>query len=396
MTGSRSFSGGVFANAIEGGRVGTEIEVGAGGLTARTRDGQIFSLDYVDCQLEMGGASGQMLFCRNPDRSITIFCEDRAFPQALAEAAGSALHGQLDALFQRRRQERRRGRIWGVVTVSLVVMLVIGGYLGIKAAGRSAVRAIPVSVDKQIGKLAIETMDLQGETVEDPVIVNAVQAIVDRLEQHADGEAFSFSVQVVDAPIVNAFALPGGPIVVYTGLIEKADTAQQVAGVLAHEMAHVTQRHGIERIAQSVGLILAVDLLLGDTSGLVALSVELLESAAISSYSRGQEAEADKVGVVTLHEADIRPTELASFFEMLEQESGDMSDLIQWLASHPSHENRVAAIHAQVEGLPAGDYTPLQLDWKRVRRHAAALRDHGKDRDSDNTNKEVAIEGGGA
>ena len=376
MTGSREFSGGVFASTIEGGRAGTKIQVGEEGIKARTRDGQVFSLDYGGCRLDMGGASGQMLFCRNPDRSITIFCDDKAFPGALAEAAGSALQGQLDALFRRRRQERRRARTWGLATVGLLGVLVIGGYLGIKDAGRYAAGAVPVSVDQRIGRLTIEAMDLQGEPVEDPVIVDAVQAMVERLEPHAGSEAFSFSVQVVDAPIVNAFALPGGPIVVYTGLIEKADSPEQVAGVLAHEMAHVTQRHGIERIAQSVGLVLAVDLLLGDTSGLVALSVELLQNAAISSYSRAQEAEADEVGVIALHQAGIQPLELARFFEILEEES-NISDLIQWLASHPSHENRVAAIHDQVEGLTAGDYPPLKLDWERVRRHAAALRDDG-------------------
>ena len=295
MTGFTRFSGGVFADAIEGGRAGTEIGVESAGLTARTRDGQVFTLDYGDCKLEMGGASGHMLFCRNPDRSITIFCEDRAFPSALAKVGGSALQGQLDALFQRRRRERRQGRVWGLVTVSLAAVLISGGYFGVKAAGRSLVRAVPVSVDRQIGEMTIKNMDLQGDKVEDPIIVDAVQAMVERLEHHADGEEFRFSVEVVDAPIVNAFALPGGPIVVYSGLIEKADTAEQVAGVLAHEMAHVTQRHGIERIAQSVGLILAVDMLLGDTSGLVALGVELLESAAISSYSRTQEADADEV-----------------------------------------------------------------------------------------------------
>ncbi len=379
MTGPEEFMGGVFADAIEGGRAGTVIRLGEGRLTARTRDGQVFSLDYDNCRLDMGGASGHMLFCRSPDRSVTIFCDDKAFPPALAEAAGSVLHGQLDALFGRRRQERRRVRIWGLATVSLLGLLVISGYLGIEAAGRYAAGAVPVSVDKRIGQLAIQAMDLQGEPVEDPVIVGAVQAMVERLERHADSDEFSFSVQVVDAPIVNAFALPGGPIVVYTGLIEKASSPEQVAGVLAHEMAHVTQRHGMQRIAQSVGLVLAVDLLLGDTSGLVALSVELLEKAAISSYSRAQEAEADEVGVITLHEAGIQPLGLVRFFEILQQESS-VSNLVQWLASHPSHENRVAAIRAQVESLTAGDYPPLHLDWQEVRRHAAALRDDSEDR----------------
>ena len=89
------------------------------------------------------------------------------------------------------------------------------------------------------------------------VVVDAIDTIVRRLADHASRTDVTYEVWVVDAPIVNAFALPGGYIVVYTGLIDKAETPEQLAGVIAHEMAHVTKRHGLQRVAQSAGVILS-------------------------------------------------------------------------------------------------------------------------------------------
>ncbi len=94
--------------------------------------------------------------------------------------------------------------------------------------------------------------------------------MVDRLKPPCGSKDWRVEIYVVKSDEVNAFALPGGKIVVYTGLIDYADTPEQVAGVLGHEMAHATLRHGIERVAQSVGLAAAVHLLIGNAEGMIA------------------------------------------------------------------------------------------------------------------------------
>ncbi len=363
------FNGGIFSEQLEGGRAGAEIRLDAWGIAARTRNDDAYTLPYHACRLELGGASGRMLFCRDAAESLTIFCEDKRFPEALGAQGGPQMRGQLDQISRRRRRERLRSGLWGLFFTALFLFLLGGVYIGIKSGARAAIGALPVSVDQKIGELAIKTMDLKGEKVDDPVLAEAVQTIVERLSPLGGEGRFSFDAQVVDAPIVNAFALPGGRIVLYTGLIEKAETAEQVAGVLAHEMAHVTRRHGLERIVQSVGVVVALDILLGDASGLVALGVELLKNAAVTSYSRAQEAEADEVGIAIMNGSGLRALELAAFFEVLESEGAVPPKLLTWFSSHPSGEDRMQAIRDLAAALPSGDYRPLPLDWKKIREH---------------------------
>src|SRR5690606_28290902 len=107
MIGTSAYSGGVFSGSIDGGRAGAEIELSDAGIFARTNDGQTFLLPYDQCQIEIGGFSGKMIFCRNPDRSITIFSEDRNFKEALARASSGLLAQQID---QQHGQQRSRGR----------------------------------------------------------------------------------------------------------------------------------------------------------------------------------------------------------------------------------------------------------------------------------------------
>src|SRR4051794_1418205 len=96
MTEAIELEGGVFSQQIDGGRAGARLTVGADSLQARTSDGQVFQVRFEHCQLELGGASGRMWFCRNEDRSLTIFSEGPALGAALAVHATPALRAQLD------------------------------------------------------------------------------------------------------------------------------------------------------------------------------------------------------------------------------------------------------------------------------------------------------------
>lgn len=366
MDDKTEFTGGVFSSEIDDGRAGAEVTLAERGVRARTTNGQEFLLPYNDCRLEIGGASGRMVFCRNQDRSLTIFCEERGFPDALGRVSAGLLAEQVDDLLSRSRRDRWRGRSLTVVVLLVLVGLLVGGYYGIVAGARAAVRAVPMSVDAAIGDAAFEAMEIEGPEVKEPVIVGAVQTMVDRLAQGVEADGVEFRVTVIDAPVVNAFALPGGRIVVYTGLLDKAAEPEQVAGVLGHEMAHVTMRHGMERIAQSLGLVAAIEFLLGDVHGLAAIGAEVLQVATINSYSRDQEAAADAEGVRTLHAAGLDPLSLARFFEVLKKEHGDLPGAVSWISTHPQHDARITAIRSQLKELPPQEYRPFEIDWQAV------------------------------
>jgi len=362
-----TYQGGLFSEEVPDGRTGAEVRLGDRGILARTQEGREFRVGYRDCELDVGGASGRMVFCRSRDRTLTIFCEEKEFATALLRADGGSLAFQLEQLRSIRRGENQRGRRITSLVVLASLVLLVAGYFGLIAAARGIVTALPMKVDKQIGDLVMKSMTLEGETVRDPDVTSAITTIVDQLKPHAKIADIDFRIKVIDAPILNAFALPGGQIVVYTELIRKSESPEHVAGVLAHEMAHVTMRHGLERVAESVGLVAAIQLVLGDVGGLAALGVEILEMAAINSYSRDHEAEADEEGVRMMHDAGINPTGLAGFFDLLKEEMGDLPDAMAWISTHPQHDQRISAIQTQVDGLEEKVYSPLDLDWDDIR-----------------------------
>lgn len=373
----QKFSGGVFSDTLEGGRSGAEIELAPSGICACTPDDEAFVIPYRDCQVEMGGFSGRMVFCRNADRSLTIFCEDKKFPRALSEVSSGLLDDQLGSSIRKRRGDSRRGWLIGTSIFVGIVLLLIGGYFVVRVGARIAVKSLPVSVDQQLGSAAFKSMDLGGPEIKDPGVVGAMQSIIDRLKPHAAIDGLEFEVHVVQSPVVNAFCLPGGTIVVFTGLIENAENANQVAAVLGHEMAHATLRHGLQRISQSMGIWAAVTLLVGDASGLIAAGADLLRFASINSYSRDQENEADEEGVRMLHEADVDPSGMAEFFQIMEREHGDLPGFASWISTHPDHASRIENVKAIVAGLPQREYRPLKLDWADLKQRVKSLDPNG-------------------
>lgn len=366
MYGAEEFEGGVFHESIEGGRASATIELTAGSVKALTSTDQKFEIRYSECVLDMGGASGRMVFVRTQDRKLTIFCEDRRFPKALQLDGSVELAEQLAAVRGLRRSEAFSWRMWLVVGTAVCLLALFGGYYGLLAAAKASINAVPISVDEQIGKLAFESRTVEGPKINDPIIVNAVKEMVARLEPHADLKGLSFEVHVVDSKEVNAYCLPGGKIVVFTGLLKKSKTPEQVAGVLSHEMSHAIRRHGLRRVMESLGIVVAIELMVGDVGGLVALGAELGKSAALTSYSREAETEADVTGVRMLHAAAIDPLELASFFEMLKDEGPDLPAAIKWLSTHPQHDERIATIRGELAKLPPQEYRELDIDWEEV------------------------------
>lgn len=365
------FTGGVFSESIDGGRAGAEIELAHDGVVAVTGDDQRFRVQYSECQVEIGGFNDRMVFCRNPDRSLTIFCEHKRFANALAHAAAGLLDEQLQQKQQQVRSRLWRGRGLTVTLVVVSVLLLVGLYFGIQIAGVAAVEAMPVSVDRQIGEYSFESMDLGGTEIHEASVVEPLQAMIDRLAPHAAIEGLEFEVHVVESEMVNAFALPGGVIVVYTGLITQSEHPEQVAGVLAHEMAHATKRHGLQRVSQSLGLAAAASLLLGDVDGIVVLGAELFQLATINSYSRDQETEADTEGVRMLHAAAIDPLGLAQFFEVMKEHGAELPGGLAWISTHPEHDARIMNVRSQMAALGPQEYRPLEMDWDEVRKQVA-------------------------
>ncbi len=205
-----------------------------------------------------------------------------------------------------------------------------------------------------------------------------VSSLGHRLAEHAPGEKWPYNFHVVNQKEINAFALPGGPIFVNVGTIQAADNEAQLAGVIAHEISHVVQRHGTraasKQMAAQIPLGVLGSILGGGTLGQMATQGI---SFGIGSYflrnSREAEKEADLLGTDIMYDTGYDPHEMARFFEKIKQQGGSPS--LQFLSDHPDPGNRVEYVSAEVRTLPSKQtYLADSSDFRQVKQEVAGMK----------------------
>lgn len=206
-----------------------------------------------------------------------------------------------------------------------------------------------------LGRMVVRALRDQGQLLEDPEVADYIQSLGARIGVHATDGSQRFTFFVVRDPTINAFALPGGFIGVNQGLILATTNEAQLAGVLAHEIAHVTQRHlarsaraqGRQGLMTAATMIAAI--LIGAATGssdAVSAGVAIAQGGAAQAqlnYTRSNEYEADRVGIGILSAAGFDPNGMADFFETMGRRSGLSSGIVpELLQSHPISTNRIA------------------------------------------------------
>jgi predicted Zn-dependent protease len=188
----------------------------------------------------------------------------------------------------------------------------------------------------------------------DPAVQQRVQTIGQRLVAVAGDKDFQYSFKVLDSKEINAFALPGGPIYVFRGLIDKVgDDDDMLAGVLAHEMAHVNRRHANKQYTQGLwrGIVIALA-----TKGTVQDIAQITDALLQLRYSRQHEYEADRLAVEYAYKAGYDPHGILRFLEMLQQEEKIGNRWVETnLRTHPFSDRRAAEVRkhiARVTGQP--------------------------------------------
>ncbi|HEX8547908.1 MAG TPA: M48 family metallopeptidase [Cytophagaceae bacterium] len=179
------------------------------------------------------------------------------------------------------------------------------------------------------------------DSTANPQVYEYVGSIRDKILSSDDikyKSEFPYTLKVIrNDSIMNAFCIPGGYIYVYTGLIKYLDTESELAGVLAHEIAHAEQRHSIKQMSKSMGLSFLIGLVFsGDVESLFRLGGNLL----VLKFSRNDEREADEYAVKYLYDTSYDPRGVSKFFEKLLNEKKD-ADVPNFLSTHPASQDRV-------------------------------------------------------
>jgi predicted Zn-dependent protease len=231
--------------------------------------------------------------------------------------------------------------------------------------------------DVQLGREYAAEVEKQFRVVSDAGLTAYVNDIGKRLVRSPHAGEFPYFFKVVADDSINAFALPGGPMYIHTGLIKAAENEAQLAGVMGHEISHVALRHGTNQASKQNLLQLPAMLAAGKMGGglagqLAQVGLGLGANSLFLKFSRSAESQADYNGALILHDAGYNPIEMARFFEKLEAEGGSRGALAQFFSSHPNPGNRRQALETLIRQLPGRAYTAADgAAFRRAQESAA-------------------------
>jgi predicted Zn-dependent protease len=235
------------------------------------------------------------------------------------------------------------------------------------------------SLNKEVnmGRQLAADVDRQGKFIEDPVVTEYVNRVGQNLALHSDAKV-PFTIKVLDSDDVNAFALPGGFLYVNKGAILAADSEAELAGVMAHEIAHVTARHGVEQASKATLANYAMIPLIFMTGGLGYIAYQAAQIGVpltFLKFSRNVETEADKLGAQYLWAAGYDPNNFLSFFEKLEKkEKRKPGTLSKLFGTHPPTPDRIVKVHDLLARFPDRDeYTVSTSEFNRVKSRLLAI-----------------------
>jgi len=221
--------------------------------------------------------------------------------------------------------------------------------------GGEGINLLSTEQERALGAKVSKEIEQQEKVLADPVIQDYVREIGERLTAQVGRTEVSYQFKVIDAPdTVNAFALPGGYMYVYTGLLKLCDTEAQLASVMGHEIAHVAAHHHGEAMTRAYGYQMVVDTLLGNNQRqLVQMAAGLAGTTGTLYFSRQSEREADVLGMRYLVQAGYPPNAMVRFMEKMMEASGGESQPPVFLSSHPATQERIQSLRQQAAQYPA-------------------------------------------
>lgn len=271
----------------------------------------------------------------------------------------SGPHGKAIA---KRGGRRETALVLGLAAMGLGVTAFV--FWGVPALSGPMARATPVEFEQRMGRNFDNQMGLLFQRCEGEAGQRALADLGRRIAAEA-GTPFDVRVRAVHAPMINAFALPGGPVLVTDDLIRSARTPDELSAVIAHEVSHIEKRHVMQAVWRSLGIGLLLDAVVGGGSGAGQQAVILAGQATDMRYGRDAETEADRQGQALLHGLGLSSKGMAPFFARLDAgEAGQADAAAEFMSTHPDSRRRAAAARGRERaGAPAFS----EAEWAAVK-----------------------------
>lgn len=264
---------------------------------------------------------------------------------------------------------KRVYRAFGAAILAVVIALLLYFY-AIPLFAKHAAERVPPSWEDKLGASVADEFIKEMGRCDDPVAVKALNDIVARLSATAPEHPYKFKVYIVDNDMLNAFAAPGGHIIIFTGLINETERAEELAGVLAHEMEHVILKHSTKSIFQTLSTYMLFSVIIGDIGG----AAEVIYTLGSLNYGREHEREADLEGLDLMIRAGIDPQGMVEFFETMDEVGGDIPESMRYVSTHPLTKERIERLNNAIKdkkavSVPDINGGPLlpELNWRRIK-----------------------------
>ncbi|GHT42673.1 hypothetical protein AGMMS49965_14700 [Bacteroidia bacterium] len=239
---------------------------------------------------------------------------------------------------------------WGfkihvALAAGIVGLIALSYFVVLPYIAEKAVVLIPEQFDSYLGDTFITNFLLKNAEDHDRSVLLNKFAEEMQLNNTKD-----LHFWVVNAPTVNAFALPDGNIVVYTGLLDQLQNYDELAGLLGHEVSHINGRHSVKMLCRNLAGYLLISIVFTDVNGIMAVIAENAQNLHSLSYSRKFEQEADEHGTTLMLQNNINPTGMLRLFDRLQEKEGNtLSHIPELILDHPSTDNRAKNIGKMIE-----------------------------------------------
>lgn len=335
---------------VFGGRISGNLQIKTNGVFFESSSIN-YHIEFANLSISVGGASNRFIFFSDSTiNSISVYTSDKSILKNTILVSNNKFKQEI-----KKSKSTLNTPLKGIIVFLIIITLFITSlYLLKDKMVEGIANQVPISWEKKAGDKLFSTLSLQYHFIKNDSLKKEFIKVAKPLFCQIEKEGYKIDLHFVKDPTINAFALPGGKVIIQTGLIKNAKSWEEVMGVLSHELSHVTKRHHIRGIINNLGVFAILSATVGDVSAIAGTFINMGGELASLSNSRDFEIEADEKGMKYLINAKINPAGLISFFETLEKEEKTILDStsvknidLSFLSTHPDTKSRIKKLKKQ-------------------------------------------------